>query len=392
MLLIRSPTIFTVLIFSFLSLVLTTFTFSIAHNHPDQQIQFLIILPPLNTLFLFLLSVTWLERRFRLTYIPFICLIILLSSSITLTIISSHFLSSSIIIYLNCIFYSFYTLFFFSLIFTLIIFYLCGSLCIHRHRYMLTHEQRMNSFSKPNHRSSWQMNHLLIESNEQQFFVYMSKLPGRRIRDDIRNVHNDLQEISVDTILTLNENKEFSIMNLSNTDLFNLDVYSMHIKRANIEHLIYPIRNHFIPKSISDYMQFLYSMLLNFTQTNSNNRLLIHSLNGLGRTGMTIVCVELLYEYLMNENQQRDEKQKFFERICHYPFLLINSCRVCRSIKQVNTIRSKCLSNPLQIFFIHEFYARLRSSSYMEQIKNIVHCQEKSLLNLLEDFRSPLEI
>ena len=391
MLLTRSPSIFSVLIFSCISLLLTTSTFHIAYNHPEHQIQCLIVLPPLNTLFFFLLSVTWLERRFRLSYIPFICSIILLLSSVTLTIISSHFLTLSIIIYLNCIFYSFCTVFFFSLIFVLIILYLCGSLYIHRHRYILTREQRNNSLPKKNP-SSWQMNHLLLKSNQHELSLYMSKLPGRRVRDDIRSIHDDLQGIAVDTILTLNESKEFSIMNLTNNDLFNMDVYSMHIKRANIEHSIYPIRNHFIPKSISDYMQFLYSMIWNFTQTTEHNRLLIHSLNGLGRTGMTIVCVELLYEYITNENQ-RQEKQTFLERIGHYPFSLVNFCRVCRSIDNVNTIRSKCfVINPLQILFIHEFYARLKSSSYMEQIKNIVHSQEKSLANLLEDFRSPLDI
>lgn len=390
MLLIRSPSILFALIFSFISLVLTILTFHIGYNHPQNQIQFLIILPPLNTIFLFLLSLTWLERRFRLSYIPFICLILLLLSSTTLAIISSHFFSSSIIIYLNFIFYSFCTILFFSLISTLIILYLCGSLFIHRRRYLMTEEQQNDRISKTIP-SIWQMNSLILKSNEKEFFLYMSKLPGRRVRHDIRNIHDDLQEISVDTILTLNETKELSIMNMTNNNPFNMDIFATQIKRANTEHLIYPIRNHFIPKSISDYMQFLYTIIYNFNQANQQ-RLLIHCLNGLGRTGMTVVCFEILYEYIANENNERNEKQKFLERICHYPFFFTHSCRVCQAINQVNTIRPKCLSNPLQIFFVHEFYARLKSSPYMEQMKDIINRQERSLLNILDEFRSPMII
>jgi protein tyrosine phosphatase len=144
----------------------------------------------------------------------------------------------------------------------------------------------------------------------------------------------------------------------------------MHIKRANIEHSIYPIRDHFIPKSISDYMQFLYTIIINIQRFN-HNRLLVHCMNGTGRTGMTIVCIELLYNYIMNENEQ-EKKQKFIERFCHYPFLFQNSCRVCQSISNLRKIRPKILSNPLQIFFIHEFYARLKCPSYMKQIKDII--------------------
>ncbi|CAF3295734.1 unnamed protein product, partial [Rotaria sp. Silwood2] len=34
---------------------------------------------------------------------------------------------------------------------------------------------------------------------------FMSKLPGRRIRHDIRNIEDDLNQIQVHTIITLNE-------------------------------------------------------------------------------------------------------------------------------------------------------------------------------------------
>ena len=95
MLLIRSPSIIFAFIFSIISIILTILTFNIGNNHPDQHIQFLIILPPLNSIFIFLLSLTWIERRFRLSYIPFVCLIILFLSSLTITIISILFLSLS---------------------------------------------------------------------------------------------------------------------------------------------------------------------------------------------------------------------------------------------------------------------------------------------------------
>jgi protein tyrosine phosphatase len=219
----------------------------------------------------------------------------------------------------------------------------------------------------------------------------MSKLPGRRIRTDIRDIIDDLRVINVDTILTLNEPKELSIMNMTNSNTYTMDVYSMHIKRANIEHIIYSIRNHFIPKSISDYMQFLYTIILNINRSHPHYRLLVHCLDGMGRTGMTIVCLELLYDYIMNEND-RKKSQKFFERICHYPFTLKNSCRVCQSISNLRKIRSNCLINPLQILFIHEFYARLKSPSYMKQIQNIIQIHENFLLNTFEELRLPIDI
>jgi protein-tyrosine phosphatase len=364
-------------------------TFNIGNNHSEYQIQFLIIFPPLNSIFLFLLSLIWIERRFRLSYIPFICLIVLLFSSLTLTIISSLFLSISIIIYFNLIFYSFLTILIFFLILILIILYLYGSLYIHRYRNMMTIEQKNNSISKINHQT-FELDQFLLKSNENEFLLFMSKLPGRRIRTDIRNIIDDLNEIHVDTILTLNENKELSIMNMSNNNFYTMDTYSMHIKRANIEHIIYPIRNHFIPKSVSDYIQFLYTIILNLNRSH-HHRLLIHCLDGMGRTGMTIVCFELLYDYIMNENEQK-KNQKFFERFCHYPFLLEKFCRVCQSISNIRKIRSNCLINPLQILFIHEFYARLKSPSYMKQIRNIIDLHEKFLLNTFEELRLPIDI
>jgi len=253
----------------------------------------------------------------------------------------------------------------------------------------MTIEQQNNQISKSNHQI-FELDQYLLKSNENEFLLFMSKLPGRRIRNDVRNIIDDLKEIHVDTILTLNENKELSIMNMSNNNFYTMDVYSMHIKRANIEHIIYSIRNHFIPKSISDYMQFLYTVILNLDRS-QRHRLLIHCLDGMGRTGMTIVCFELLYDYMMNENE-RKKSQKLFERICHYPFLLKNSCRVCQSISNLRKIRTNCLINPLQILFIHEFYARLKSPSYMKQIQNIIDLNEKFLLNTFEQLRLPIDI
>jgi hypothetical protein len=111
----------------------------------------------------------------------------------------------------------------------------------------------------------------------------------------------------------------------------------------------------------------------------------------MGRTGMTIVCIEILYDYIMNENESK-KPQTFIERICHYPFLLENYCRVCQSISKIRKIRPKSISNPLQILFLHEFYARLKSPSYMKQIKNIIHLREELFLNTLEELRLPINI
>jgi len=224
---------------------------------------------------------------------------------------------------------------------------------------------------------------ILKSSNNNELILFMSILPGRRIRQDIRNIKDDLNQIEVDTILTLNEIKELSFMNMTNKNIYNMDIYSMHIKRANIEHIIYPIRDRFIPKSISDYIQFIFCIIINANRFN-RNRILVHCMGGMGRTGMTIVCLELAYEYIMKNTN----KQKFIESFCHYPFLLINSCRVCQAIGNVRQARPGTIYNPLQIMFVHEFYARLKSSSYMQQIKNILNLNDDMLLNNQNEFHS----
>jgi protein tyrosine phosphatase len=374
--LIRSPSLLFALLFSIFSISLSILTFNIGNNHTKHHIQLLIILPPLNSIFLFLTSLTWTERRFRLSYIPFICLIILLFSSLTLTIISSLFFSLSIILYINFIFYFFFTILFLSLLLIIVISYLYGSSYIHRYRHMMTIEQQNNQLIKTN--DIFQIDKLILKANiNDEFILFMSILPGRRIRDDIRNITDDLNQINVDTILTLNETKEFSFMNMTNKNPYDMDIYSMHIKRACMEHIVYPIRDHFIPKSISDYIQFLYSIVINLNRLN-RNRLLIHCMGGMGRTGMTVVCFELIYEYIMNENEQ-ETKQNLIERFFHYPFLLEKSCRVCQAIGNVRKARPGTIPNALQVLFVHELYARLKSPSYMEQIKNIISLNEKLL-------------
>jgi len=249
-------------------------------------------------------------------------------------------------------------------------------------------EQQNNHLLKTN--NTFHVDKLILKSNENELILFMSEFPGKRIYHDRHNIGNDLNRINLDTILTLNETKELSFMNMRNTNLYNMDAYSMDIKRANLAHIIYPIRNRFIPKSISDYMQFLYGIIINVNRFN-RNRLLVHCMRGLGRTGMTIVCFELLYEYMMNENEQKEE-QKIIERFCHYPFLLENYCRVCKAILNVRTTRPGSIHNPLQILFVHEFYARLKSSPYMQQIKNISNLNEKLLLTNFEELRLPINL
>ena len=144
--------------------------------------------------------------------------------------------------------------------------------------------------------------------------------------------------------------KELSFMNMTNKNVYNMDIYSSHIKRANIEHVIYPIRDRFIPKSISDYIQFIYSIILNANNSN-RNRIFIHCMGGMGRTGMTVVCLELVYEYVM----KNDNKQRFMERFCHYPFLLTNCCRVCQAISNVRKARRGTIHNPLQLCSLMNF-------------------------------------
>ncbi|CAF3680357.1 unnamed protein product [Rotaria socialis] len=378
--LIRSPTLTFALIFTIFSIVLMIATLIlIIHEHSKNYLQLLVVCPPLNCIFLFLFSVTWIERRFRLSYIPFLCLLILTISCLTLTIISSLFFSLSIILYLNFIYYCFLTILFLSIIITTIAAYSYGSLFIHRYRNMMTLEQQNSEISKDVERLS--IDKLLLKStNNNELILYMSKLPGRRIRHDIRNIEDDLNQIQVHTIITLNEPKELSFMNMINKNIYNMDIYSMHVKRANIQHIIYPIRDRFIPKSISDYIQFIYSVIINANRVNYN-RILVHCMGGMGRTGMTVVCLELVHEYIMKTTDEQEEKTTLIERFCHYPFLLENYCRVCQAILNVRKARRGTIHNPLQIMFVHEFYARLTSPTYMRQIKKNFELHERLLEN-----------
>lgn len=213
--------------------------------------------------------------------------------------------------------------------------------------------------------------------------LYMSKLPGRRLRHDIRNIQRDLEQIHVDTIISLNEIKELSFMDMTKKNIYNMDTYAMYLKRANIEHLLYPIRDRFIPKSISDYIQFLFSLVINSQNTN-RKRVLIHCMGGMGRTGLTAVCIDLIFEYLITDRHKETtfrRKQTFVERLCHYPFLFPRFCRVCQSIVRVRQSRPGTIHNPLQIIFAHEFYARLRSTTYMKDIRRIIEHAENLLSN-----------
>ena len=213
--------------------------------------------------------------------------------------------------------------------------------------------------------------------------LFMSKLPGRRLRHDIRNLQRDLGQIRVDTVISLNEVKELSFMDMTKKNVYNMDTYAMHLKRANIEHLLYPIRDRFIPKSISDYMQFLFSLVLNSQNTN-RRRILIHCMGGMGRTGLTAVCIDLIFEYLITDEHRGatfQRTQTLIERLCHYPILFPRFCRVCQSIVRVRQARPGTIHNPLQVIFAHEFYARLRSTSYMKDIRRIIEHEENLLSN-----------
>ncbi|CAF3695137.1 unnamed protein product [Rotaria sordida] len=386
MLLIRSPSIIVALIFSIFSISLTILTVNIGYNHPQHQIQFLIILPPINSILLFLFSLIWIERRFRLSYMPFICIIILLLSCLTLTIISYLLLSSSIILYLNFIFYLLITILLFLIILIIIISYFSDSLYTRRYRHMISIKQPNNhQLSISN--DIYQFDKFILKSNENEFFLFVSKLSNQYIDYDINNFTNSLNQININVVLTLNATNKLSYMNMINNKNSNIDLYSIYLKRANIEHIIYPIHDHGIPKSISDYMQFLYTIIITF----NHNHLFINYMGGMERIGMTIVCFELLYDYIMNENEQKNE-QKFIERFYHYPFLLKNSCRVCQSISNVRKIRPISIHNPLQILYVHEFYARLKSASYMERIKSIINCNNKNVTNYFLELHGAIDI
>lgn len=384
MILIRSPTLTFAFIFSVVSITLTILTVTIQHEQFTNPLRTLIICPPLNCLFVFLFSATWTERRFRLSYIPFICLLILFGSSLTLAIISGVSLSVSVVIYLNLIYYCLCSMLFLSVIITILICYGYGSLAIHRYRNMMTTEQQ--SAVPPQDTQPLKVDQVQFRSTTgHELTLLMSKLPGRRIRHDIRSIKDDLEQIQVHTIITLNEIKELSFMNMTKKNLYSMDIYAMHIKRANIEHLIYSVRDRFIPKSISDYIQFLYSVVMNVRNTN-RNRILVHCMGGMGRTGVTVVCLDLMFEHLMKPEDEPERAQTFVERVCHYPLLLTSSCRVCQSIGNVRQARPGAIHNPLQIIFAHEFYARLKSGSYMRDIQHILQHNENLLSNNQDDF------
>ena len=387
MLLFRSPTLTFAFLYFLCSICLSILTFNIPYHDTQNLIQLLIIFPPLNCIFVFLFSLTWIERRFRLSYIPLISLILLLFSSITLTILSIIYIPLSKLIYINLIFHLFFSIIFFLILILLLITYSYGSLCIHRYRNMMTTDQQTTESRKE--LPPIKIDELILKtSDEDQLILFMSILPGRRIRRDIRSIEDDLNHIQVHTIITLNETKELSFMNMTKTNIYNMDTYSMHIKRANIEHILYPIRDRFIPKSLSDYIQFIFSIIINAHYYN-RNRILVHCMGGMGRTGMTIVCLELAYEYIMKNNSD-ENKQKFFERFSHYPLLLTKSCRVCQAISNVRKVRPGTIHNPLQIIFAHEFYARLKSNSYMKQIKTILNLDDNCLLSNPDESNSRL--
>ena len=384
MILARSPTLTFAFLFSLVSITLTILTVTLQDDGLKNPQQILVIFPPLNCLFIFLCSVTWIERRFRLSYMPFICLLILLASSLTLTSISALSLSTGVIIYINLIYYSLFSIFLLSIIITIAICFSYGSLVIHRYRNMMTVEQQ--GLEPPTSTEPLRIDEYIVKSKgNQQLVLFMSKLPGRRIRHDIRNISEDLDQMQVNVIVTLNELKELSFMNMTDKNVYNMETFSSHVKRANIEHLIYPIRDRFIPRSISDYMQFLYTIIL-YVNRSDRNRLLVHCMGGMGRTGMTVVCLELIYDYITGG--EGEEGQRFFERFCHYPFLLTRCCRVCETIAKVRQARTGTIHNPLQIIFAHEFYARLKSASYMQQIKGILQHNETLLSNHQDEFLS----
>jgi hypothetical protein len=364
---------------------LTILTFDLGFNHSIYHIQFLIIFPPLNCLFIFLFSVTWLERRFRLSYIPLICLILLFCSTLTLTIVSSLLLFVSIILYLNLIFYALFTCVFFVMIIMLLGTCLYETVEKCRSRFHSSKNNnnneidvRINGISKISIGPPPPFEQLIVRSTGQNDFVLiMSVIPIEHRRDLIEYAH----QIQVDLILTLSDIEDLSWLFSPERNIHHAQFHSFYNRRMNIEQLFYPIRNRFIPKSISDYMQFLYGIIENITRLN-HRRILIHSRGGLGRTGLTMICLSLFYEYMMTSRDENDEDidgtpQRFVERFYHYPFILKQSCRVCQSLVDLRKLKKDMLYNPLQILFIHEFYARLKSPSYMQQIKDILQLNDK---------------
>ena len=366
-------------------MLLTILTFDLGFNHSFYHIQFLIIFPPLNCLFIFLFSVTWLERRFRLSYIPLICLILLFASTLTLTVVSSLLLFVSIILYLNLIFYALFTCVFFVILITLIgiRLYEIAENCRSRFGSSKNNNNddidlRVNAISKISIGPPPPFEQLVVRSiGHDDLVLIMPVVPIEHRRELIEYAH----KIQVDLILTLNEIDDLSWLFSPERHTHHVQFHSFYNRRMNIEQLFYPIRNRFIPKSISDFMQFLYCIIGNITRFN-HRRILIHSRGGLGRTGLTMICLRLLYECTMNSNRELeddddDDPQRLVERFNHYPFILDQSCRVCQTMVDLRKLKKDMLYNPLQILFIHEFYARLKSPSYMQQIKDILQLNDK---------------
>ena len=377
MLVIRSPSLTFALIYFIFSICLAILTFHIPYDDTDNLRQLLIISPPLNSIFVFLFALTWIERRFRLSYIPVISLILLLTSSSLPIIVSIHLRRISKLIYFSLIYHSFFAIIFFLILILIIICYSYGFLCVHRFRYTMTNEQQNGALPKDT--VPLKVDQLVLQTSENdQLFLHMSILPGRRIRHDIRNIEDDLNQLQqIQTIITLNESKEFSFMSMTRKNVFDMDTYSMRIKRANLEHIIYPIRDRFIPKSLGDYIQFIVSVMINARNMN-RSRILVHCMDGMSRTGMTIVCLELTYDYL---TRSENNKQTFVERFFHYPLILPRLCRVCQAICNIRQIKTEMMCNPMQILFVHEFYARLKSNAYMQQIETFLKQNEMALLN-----------
>lgn len=373
MILLRSPTLTLSFLFTIVSLGLTLSTISIDQNSFVVPLRVLIIAPPLNCLLIFLFSVTWIERLFRLSFVPTISLFLIFLSALSLTIICAFYMLVSTIVVLNFVFYLTLTVVLFALLILILICYCYGSSWVHRFRKRMTPEENKNP-SREN------LAPLKIDSFQldENLTLFMSKLPGRRIRNDVRRIEDDLEQIQVDLIVTLNEPKEFSTMNFDENRPYNLQVYSDFIRRANIQHFVYSIRDRFIPKSISEYMTFLCQVLVD-AETKNHKKILVHCMGGMGRTGLTVVCLDLL-KSSFDENLQQDEN--CIERIFHYPFLFENSCRVCRSIARVRKARKGTIHNPLQIIFAHEFNARLRSKPYIDQIKKNLQLIRSSAHNL----------
>ena len=96
---------------------------------------------------------------------------------------------------MSLIYYSFFSLLFLTTIIVTAIAYAYGSLFIHRHRNMMTTEQQ-NLTDHPEVERIHLDQMIVKSSNDEQLILSMSILPGRRIRHDIRNIHDDLTHIT----------------------------------------------------------------------------------------------------------------------------------------------------------------------------------------------------